>query len=460
MAVKTNFRSHVNQPSPLREAARTIFDEALAACSVESAMRSKIQSHEGTLTLHGSPDETPVEIDLTGVRHVVVIAAGKAATTMLRSLLKIIPLAEDWAISGVLIAQERPVDLPAGFIFFAGGHPLPSQESFAGAQAALKLVRESAARVTDEPAFCFFLLSGGASAMMELPLEAAITLGDTIAFHRALVHSGAPIAEMNCVRKHFSAVKGGRLGAAAATMPSVTLAVSDVPAGRLDVLASGPTLPDPTAVTECREILSRYGLLEQFPASVRAFFTADFAETPKPGAFAARAVTLLSDRDLAEAARRTAETLGFFVMVEDECDNWDYKRAADFLLARLEHLRMQHGRICLISPGELTVQVPSNVSVGIGGRNQHFALYAATLLEAESRPTAILSAGSDGIDGNSVFAGAVIDEHTLREPGRREAALDSLLRFDAATFLSGLGATIETGPTGHNLRDLRLLLSE
>jgi len=322
------------------------------------------------------------------------------------------------------------------------------------------LLREAAARLTDEPAFCFFLLSGGASAMMELSLEPSITLDDTVAFHRALVYSGAPIAEMNCVRKHFSAVKGGRLGAAASAMPSVTLAVSDVPAGRLDVLASGPTLPDPTTVTECRKILSRYGLLDKFPASVRAFFTVDFAETPKPGAFPARAVTLLSDRDLAEAARSAAEKLGFHAVVDETTDNWDYSRAAEFLLARLEHLHAQHGRVCLISPGELTVQLPSNASVGIGGRNQQFALHAATLLEDESRPTAILSAGSDGIDGNSSFAGAVVDEHTLRERGRREAALDSLWRFDAATFLSGLGATIETGPTGHNLRDLRLLLSE
>jgi len=458
MAVKNNFRSHVNQPSRLCEAARTIFDEALAACSVESAMRSKIETHRSTLTLLGSSEEAPVKVDLADVRHIVVIAAGKAATAMLRSLLQAIPLAKNCTMSGVLIAPELPVDLPAGFTFFAGGHPFPTSESFAGSRAALTLVREAAARVTEEPAFCFFLLSGGASAMMELPLDPAITLDETIAFHRALVYSGAPIAEINCVRKHFSAVKGGRLGAAAATMPNATLAVSDVPAGRLDVLASGPTLPDPSTLAECREILARYRLLGQFPARVREFFSGEIAETPKPGDFVARAVTLLCDRDLAVAARRAAESRGFFAVIEESCDNREYMQAAEYLLKRVESLREQYGRVCLVVPGELTVQVPANA--GTGGRNLHFALYAATQLENATQATAILSAGSDGIDGNSVFAGAVVDENLLRAPSLREAALAALRRFDSATLLSEQGATIATGPTGNNLRDLRLLLAE
>jgi len=294
---------------------------------------------------------------------------------------------------------------------------------------------------------------------MELPLDLAITLDDTIAFHRALVHSGAPIDDMNCVRKHFSAVKGGRLGEAAGTMLCVTLAVSDVPAGRLDVLASGPTLPDPSTVAECREILARYGLMEQFPARALEFFSGEIPETPKPDDLSARAVTLLSDRDLAEAAKQSAEKLGFYAAIDKSCDDWEYSRAAEYLLAKLENLRAQHGRVCVIAPGEVTVQVPADAE-GLGGRNQHFALYAATLLESKNRATAILSAGSDGIDGNNNFAGAVVDENTLLEPGKREAAMNALRRFDSATFLNAQSATITTGPTGHNLRDLRLLLAE
>lgn len=440
----------------LREVARSIFDEALAACSVEAAMRKKIEAHAGGFTVRGAAEEEPVEINLTSVRKVVLIAAGKAAATMLRSLLEVISLPEGCELRGILIAPKRPAELHMGIEYFDGGHPLPTSESFEGARAALELVREASAQMQ---AFCFFLISGGASAMMELPLEPGITLEETIAFHRALVHSGVPIDEMNCVRKHFSAVKGGRLGEAAGAMPSVTLAVSDVPAGRLDVLASGPTLPDPSTVAECREILARYGLMQQFPARVRAFFAGDFAETPKTGDFTARAVTLLSDRDLAEAAQRAAERLGFFAVVDDATDNWECSKAAEFLLKRLDNLREQHGRVCLIAAGEITVQVPASAA-GMGGRNQHFALQAATLLANEDRATAVLSAGSDGVDGNSAFAGAVVGEKTLRSPGDLKAALDALRRFDAGTFLGGIGATIETGPTGQNLRDLRLLLAE
>jgi hydroxypyruvate reductase len=447
----------VSQPASLSEAARTIYTKALAACSVEAAMHAKISAHAGRYLLRGTPDETPVEIDLTGIRRVVVIAAGKAAAAMLSSLLDVIHLPERCELSCVLTAKERSADLPAALKYFAGGHPLPSPESFAAAHAALALVREAEVGSAASPAFCFFLLSGGASAMMELPLDASITLEDTVAFHRSLVLSGAPIEEMNCVRKHFSAVKGGRLGQAAAAMPCVTLGVSDVPTGRLNVLASGPTLPDPSTAAECRETLMRYGLLDQFPLRVCDFFSGEIPETPKPESFTARALTLLSDHDLAAAAKRAAEALGFLAVVDNTTDNWEYDRAAKFLLARLASLRAQHGRVCLIAPGETVVKVPSQAT-GTGGRNQHFALYAATLIDNLAK--AVLSAGSDGIDGNSRFAGAIVDENTLREPGRREAALDALERFDAATFLNNVGATIETGPTGNNLRDLRLLLAE
>jgi len=134
--------------------------------------------------------------------------------------------------------------------------------------------------------------------MMELPLSDTISLQDTVAFHRALVHSGASIAEINCVRKHFSAVKGGRLGQAAAAIPNLSIIVSDVPGGRLDALASGPTLPDTSTVSQCKEVLNRFDLLPQFPASVQRFFHAPtLPETPKPGSFPARS-SLFSPRTI------------------------------------------------------------------------------------------------------------------------------------------------------------------
>jgi hydroxypyruvate reductase len=314
---------------------------------------------------------------------------------------------------------------------------------------------------SQDDALCIFLLSGGASAMMELPLDAALSLDDTVAFHRALVHSGASIVEMNCVRKHFSAVKGGRLALAAGCAQTISLLVSDVPPAHLDALGSGPTVGDPTTVAECREILARYGLMEQFPAAARRFFKlSELPETPKPGVLTERCCKLVDSDAMAEAARGHAERLGFYAVIDNACDDWSYDAAADYLLDRLRQLRRQRSRVCLISAGEVTVRVNEASASARGGRNQHLALYIATRLRAEDGPIAVLSAGSDGVDGNSDAAGAIVDEHTIDCDATRVSALRALAEFDSSTWLSGVGATVVTGSTGHNLRDLRMLLAD
>jgi hydroxypyruvate reductase len=320
-----------------------------------------------------------------------------------------------------------------------------------------------AAHRAPEDTLCLFLLSGGASAMMELPLDPSISLADTIAFHQALVLSGASIVEINCVRKHFSAIKGGRLALAAGAARKLTLLVSDVPPGRLDALASGPTLPDPTTVAECREIVSSYKLLDRFPAPVARFFTQPGRpETPKPFQLHSPSCKLLDSDELARRAQDHAARLDFHAVIDNTCDDWSYDDAANYLLARLRSLRRDHPRVCLISAGEVTVQVPQldPHRTHIGGRNQHFALYAATLLRPQDAPLAILSAGSDGIDGNSPATGAIVDEQTLSSCSLLENAIASLADFDAYTWLHRADATIVTGPTGHNLRDLRILLAD
>jgi hydroxypyruvate reductase len=361
-------------------------------------------------------------------------------------------------LQGVLIAPERPVNLPATIQYFCGGHPVPNEASFAGARAALAMLHSLGDAPDDT--LCIFLLSGGASAMMELPLDAAISLDDTIAFHRALVHSGASIVEMNCVRKHFSAVKGGRLALAAGGAQTLSLLVSDVPPAHLDALGSGPTIGDTTTVAECREILARYGLMERFPASVRRFFAAELPETPKPNELTARICKLVDSDEMAEAARSHAERLGFHAVIDNACDDWSYAAAADTLLNRLRQLRREHSRVCLISAGEVTVRVDASFASARGGRNQHFALYIATRLLVEDGTIAVLSAGSDGIDGNSDAAGAIVDEHTIDCDATRNSALRALAEFDSSSWLSGAGATVVTGATGHNLRDLRILLAD
>lgn len=432
----------------LKQAATEIFLRALDDCSIERAFSRVVKVGSGRL-FAGSEDLGA----LTDMKRVRVLALGKAAVPMLDVLMRTVEFAGA-DVGGVLVAPRRPDEVPPGFEFFAGGHPTPNEASLAGARAALALMHSAAEM--PEGTLCLFLVSGGGSSMMELPLDGNISLEDTIAFHRALVASGASIVEMNCVRKHFSAVKGGRLAMAAGRTRKVSLFVSDVPAGSLDALASGPTVPDTTTVEECSQIVRRYRMEDRFPASVRRFFAGLVPETPKPGELDGSTRVLLSSVELGEAARRVAEEIGFPVVIDSSCDDWPYERAADYLLTRLRALRREHGRVCLICCGEVTVTLPADLSPNArGGRNQQFALYAARQLTRADGHVAVLSGGSDGVDGNSPAAGAVVDENTADAD-----AFEALRTFNAYEYLRARNAVLDTGPTGQNLRDLRVLLAE
>jgi glycerate 2-kinase len=458
----------------LSELARGIFTQAIHDCSIERSFDRVVSVASMLGTPHLSIGSEEV-FALNHLKHLRVVAAGKAAAPMLDALLSRLPIPASYDVQGILIAPQRPRALAAGIDFYAGGHPLPTQESFAGAAAALSMLQDAGrASAAAQDTLCIFLVSGGASAMMELPLDPAISLEDTLAFYQALVHSGASIVEVNCVRKHFSAVKGGRLALAAGAATCISLLVSDVPPAHLDALASGPSLPDPTTLAQCREIIARHHLVERFPASVSRFFESeDLAETPKPNEMAAHVCKLLDGDDLAEAARSYAARLGFDAVIDNTCDDWSYEAAADYLLNRLRELRRQHPRLCLVSVGEVTVQLPPKFAQtgassqsatqhapARGGRNQHLALYLATRLRASDGPIAVLSAGSDGIDGNSEAAGAVVDQNTASDDRSRKQALRALADFDSSTWLTSMGATVVAGPTGHNLRDLRILLTD
>jgi hydroxypyruvate reductase len=289
-------------------------------------------------------------------------------------------------------------------------------------------------------------------------------------------------------------VKGGRLATAAPRAVKLTLQVVDVPWHHAGAVASGPTLADPSTVEECRELLDRYRLLEKFPPSVRRFFSRpDLPETPgdkaamqrdaeraqaahdagvNPVSFATFSVreaglsgtlaTLLSNRDLMRAAQEKAAALGYEVIVDNGCDDWPYDKAAVYLVDRLIALRRQHpGRkLCLLSGGEVTVRIDRKP--GSGGRNQQFALACGLLLHQElpNEPVACLSGGSDGVDGNSPAAGALANTTTVVRS--QALGLDpqaALAAFDAGPLFTALGDSIVTGPTGNNLRDLRILLS-
>ncbi len=444
----------------LHAAARDIFEHALEACDIGRAFDRHLHFEDKTLVRHPSPHLPSVEQPLAGYKNIFVISFGKAGLSMLNAFLARLP--EKMRVRGVCSAPEIPKKRQRGIRYFAGGHPLPNEHSFAAARAALALLKRA-----KKDTFIFFLISGGGSAMMELPSDRHISLDDTIAFYETLVASGATITEINTVRKYFSSIKGGRLAQAAPEAGKLSLLLADVPLKDLAAVASSPTLPDYSTLAECAEILDRFHLLEKFPSLVRRYFEDLKRQQPRPGekeaaakAFAnAQFDTLLSNHDFVNAARDYAQTLGYKVVIDNSCDDWDYADAARYLLGRFHELRAEHPRLCLLSSGEVTVQLAPHP--GCGGRNQQFALYAAfDLAKYEDQPLAVLSAGSDGIDGNSPAAGAIADTTTIARA--RSYQFDpetTLARFDACTLFTALGDTIVTGPTGNNLRDLRILLA-
>jgi glycerate 2-kinase len=412
------------------EAARSIFHGALTASSIPAAFDRKV-------------DWDSLHLDQYDRIH--AIAVGKAALPMLETLASRLPYP---LAGGVCCGPTLPSVRLSGIDYYTGGHPLPNEDSFRSAQAALQLLQNAGPRD-----FVFFLISGGGSAMFELPLDSKITLEETQVLYKALVGSGGTIAEINTVRKHFSAVKGGRLAAAAAGSGRCSLLLSDVAPRFLDALASGLTLPDSSTVAECHEILDRYGLRERFPATVRSWF--DNPALPETPSLAEGHVeVLLSSDDLLEAARAVAHSLDYNVFIDNTCDDWDYSDAVRYLLGRFDELQSKHTKLCLLSGGEVTVRLSHGH--GAGGRNQQFALACAL----SGQDVVVLSAGSDGIDGNSPAAGAIADATTLsRAKALGIDAHSALARFDAYPLFTALGDTLITGPTHNNLRDLRILLS-
>ena len=428
----------------MRQKARDIFQHALAEASIAKGFARHVHCERGILRVREDL------YDLHSYSRVLVVSLGKAGHTMVEALSAQVGT----SLEGIVASSVEPASQLHGFRYFRGGHPTPNSESIQAASAMLRMLEAQPAT-----ALVIFLLSGGGSSIVEKPIDDEISLDDLIATYRALVHSGAPIAEINAVRKHLSAVKGGRLAQAAYPAQQLSLLVSDVPDSTPDALASGPTMPDSTSVEDCYRIAEKYDLLKQLPQSTRELFERHaLDETPKSGdpAFVhARWWPVLSNQTAIEEASVAAERAGFIMHIDNSCDDWDYARAADYLLQRVRELRKQFSPVCLISGGEVTVKVTNG---GVGGRNQQFALACAQKISGEN--ITVLSAGTDGVDGNSPAAGAVVDGTTIdRARSRGLDAHAALARFDAYPLFSALGDAIEIGPTGNNLRDLRILLA-
>jgi len=432
-----------------KQLAREIFRDTLAALDIPRVMQLKLSLAGSTLILDDAA------IDLSACSSMFVVAIGKAAHAMAAGLRSFLP--DSYQFKGVVAAPTKPESPIPSLKYFVAGHPNPNADSWRAAEGILALLRGA-----DERSVVFFLLSGGGSALTELPIVPRMRLEDLQAANHALVTCGAPIEAMNTVRRHLSAVKGGRLALAAARAIKVTLAVTDVPVGKEHALASGPTVPDPSTTADVNRILDQYGLRRKFPeALVRWLDAGKMPETPKPGDPAFRKAhfqLLLGMHDLFHAAHHASEARGYVTCCDNSTDDWPVADAAGALLQKLEEWKGENpgARVALIADGELSSPVTGN---GTGGRNSAFVL--SCVEKIAGRKITVLSAGTDGMDGNSAAAGAVADGETLARA--KTLGLDPAAAFrqsDAYTFFGKLGDAILTGPTGNNLRDLRIFLAE
>jgi hydroxypyruvate reductase len=433
---------------PTKQLAREVFLRTLHSIDIPAAMAQKIQIAANRVVLSGA------EISIPRDSHILIVAIGKAAHAMVSGLVALFPAGT--SVRGVVTAPTPPAAPVPGLEYFVAGHPIPNRDSWRSAETILQVLATCDARTV-----VFFLLSGGGSALSERPLDPSMTLKDVEQLNQALVTCGAPIDAMNTVRRHLSAIKGGRLALAAGPATKITMAVTDVPVGKDAALASGPTLPDPTTIGDVERIFAEFDLRERFPASVRKWLDSGLMpETPKPGhpAFAnAHFTLLLGMDDLFHAAHHSLEAYGYACCCDNATDDWPVDKAAGYLLAQLESWQSENSgqRVAIIADGELASPLTGD---GVGGRNSAFVLSCVERIAR--RNVVVLSAGTDGIDGNSPAAGAVADGETLARA--RSLDLDPGTAFrqsDAYNFFAQLDDTIVTGPTGNNLRDLRILLT-
>ncbi len=382
----------------------------------------------------------------------IVIGAGKASAAMAQAVERHWP----GPLSGLVVTRYGHAAPCERIEIVEAAHPVPDR---AGRDAAARILEMVQGLSEDD--LVIALISGGGSSLLSLPAD-GLTLEDKQAVNRALLRSGARIDEMNCVRKHLSAIKGGRLAAAAAPARVVTLLISDVPGDDPSAIASGPTVPDPTTFAEARAILAHYGIKE--PASVIAHLEAGAEETPKPGdPRLARTETIMiaSPQMSLEAASKVARDQGVTPLILGDALEGE-SREVGILMAGIARQVRMHGQpvagpCVLISGGETTVTVRGK---GRGGRNVEFLLSLAVKLGGIPGVYAI-AGDTDGVDGAEEVAGAVIGPDTLeRARALGINPLQCLTENDAHRFFEALGDQVVTGPTLTNVNDFRAILIE
>lgn len=439
------------QRTRMRADAEAVFRAGLKAVQGDAAVRRMCRRDKERLRIGGHV------VDLAGLDRILIVGAGKATACMAGAI-------EDLLgdrIGGGLISVKYGHALPLRHIrIVEAGHPGPDANGLAAAGRILETAASAGRRD-----LIIVLISGGGSALLPLP-AAGLTLADKQAATDLLLTCGATIHEVNAMRKHLSAIKGGRLAQAAAPAAVITLILSDVVGDDLDVIASGPTVPDRSTFGDCLRIVRRYGITPRLPAAVRAFLEAGAAgnheETPKENTHTwkhVRHAVVGSNRMALAAAARKARTLGYVARILSDAIEGPTHMAARIHagMARdaLAGMTPHSPPVCLLSGGETTMVVRGS---GRGGRNQEFALTAGLVIDG-CRSVVVLSAGTDGTDGPTDAAGAFADHTTVRRASR--AGLDihaHLENNDAYPLLQRLGDLLTTGPTGTNVMDLNVVL--
>jgi len=437
--------------SGLKKDARSIFHAGLEAVEPETAIYRSCKREADNLFIG---DKT---YDLSKYENIYLIGAGKAASPMAFAMETLL---DDRLTSGVAVVKYGHFSKSNRIKIIEAGHPVPDENGVKGAESIMQIAIQA-----EENDLVICLISGGGSALLPFPAP-GITLEDKQETIKILLSCGAAINEINSIRKHISGIKGGRLAQTAYPASFVSLLLSDVVGDDLDVIASGPSVPDSSTYQDCMEIITRYGIVKKLPDSVLRHLQNGLAglvpETPKPQdpVFSkTRNLIIGSNMDAICSAKIKAQNLGYNTLILSSMIQGETREVARVHAAIAKEIRKTGHPLsppaCILSGGETTVTLSGN---GKGGRNQEFALAAAIDIDGHEN-IVIFSAGTDGIDGPTDAAGALADSTTIkRASGKRLHAFEYLSNNDAYHFFHAINDLIITGPTLTNVMDLRIIL--
>jgi glycerate 2-kinase len=443
--------SQTNILSKLKKDAETIFRAGLEAVEPEAAVYRYSKRKGDHLTIGNKT------YDLPAYDNVYLIGAGKAASPMASAMETLL---DDKLSGGIAVVKYNHFTERNKIKIIEAGHPVPDANGLKGAEAVMDIARHAG-----EKDLIICLISGGGSALLSLPAQ-KITLKDKQETVKILLACGATINEINSIRKHISGIKGGLLTRAAFPATFVSLILSDVVGDDLDVIASGPSVPDSSTYTECMDIINRYGISDKLPDTVFNHLQNGLAElipeTPKPKdpIFHKTANLIIgSSMEAIQSAKIKAQNLGYNTLVLSSMIEGETKEVARVHAAIAKEIRKTGQPLpppaCILTGGETTVTIKGN---GKGGRNQEFALAAAMDIAGHEN-IVIFSAGTDGTDGPTDAAGAVADPTTIKRAHEKNFnAREYLSNNDAYHFFQAINDLVITGPTNTNVMDMRIVL--